>query len=58
MTNKTKHFFWGIYEGNEGDETWKALHDHFEKLAREDDARMAEVVITERKAVKREGNRD
>jgi hypothetical protein len=29
-------FFYGIYEGNEGDETWKVLHEHFEKLAKED----------------------
>ena len=49
MTKKS-FFFWGVYEGNEGDETWKALHDHFEKLAREDDVRAVEVVSTKRKA--------
>lgn len=47
-------FFYGQYEGNEGDEMWKTLHEHFEKLAREDDAGSAEAVITDRKAVKRE----
>ena len=46
----TKYLFWGMYEGNEGDPTWKALHEHFEKLAREDDVRDTEVVVTERKA--------
>lgn len=29
-------FFYGVYEGNEGDETWKVLHEYFEKLAKED----------------------
>lgn len=46
-------FFYGVYEGNEGDETWKVLHEHFEKLAREDDARVKEMEATERRAVKR-----
>lgn len=46
----SKYFFWGVYEGNEGDETWKALHDHFQELARQDDVRAVEVVSTERKA--------
>jgi hypothetical protein len=53
MTNKS-FFFWGVYEGNEGDETWKALHEYFEKLAREDDVRV-EATITDRKAVKHDG---
>jgi hypothetical protein len=26
-------FFYGIYEGSEGDDTWRVLHEHFEKLA-------------------------
>lgn len=39
-------FFWGVYEGDEGDETWKALHEHFEKLAKED---KIEAEFTERK---------
>ena len=34
-------FFYGIYDGNEWDETWKVLHDHFEKLAREDEEELA-----------------
>jgi hypothetical protein len=38
-------FFWGVYEGNEGDETWRALHEHFEKLAKED---QIEAEFTER----------
>jgi hypothetical protein len=57
----TKHFFWGVYEGNEGDETWKVLHDHFEKLARQtNDGSTEEHIVTERKAAKRmsEGTRD
>lgn len=29
-------FFYGMYEGNDEDPTWKVLHEHFEKLARED----------------------
>jgi hypothetical protein len=33
--SKKSFFFYGIYEGNEGDETWRVLHDHFEKLAKE-----------------------
>lgn len=44
-------FFYGVYDGNEGDEVWETLHKHFEKLAREDDAR--EGTATERRAVKR-----
>jgi hypothetical protein len=42
-------FFWGIYEGNETDETWRVLHEHFEKLASED---KVEVTMSRRKAVK------
>lgn len=54
-----KHFFWGIYDGEKGDEMWKTLHDHFEKLAREDDARQTEVAFSERKPVKKkEGVRE
>jgi hypothetical protein len=49
----TKTFFWGVYDGNEGDEMWKTLHDHFEKLAREDDVRQVEMAASERKAVKK-----
>jgi carbonic anhydrase len=48
----TKHFFWGVYAGNEGDEMWKTLHEHFEKLAREDDDRQTEFDFSNRKAVK------
>ena len=48
-------FFYGVYEGNDMDETWKVLHEHFEKLAKEDDN--VEAVVTERKAAK-EGTRD
>lgn len=46
-------FFYGVYEGNEGDETWKVLHEHFEKLAREDDVRVTQIEATERKAKRR-----
>jgi len=49
-------FFYGIYEGmpdNALEDTWEALHAHFEKLAREDDDGDTEVVITERKAKRR-----
>jgi hypothetical protein len=35
-------FFYGIYEGNEGDETWRVLHEHFEKLKKEDEKIEAE----------------
>lgn len=36
MNNKS-FYFWGVMTDNEAEETWKVLHDHFEKLAREDD---------------------
>jgi hypothetical protein len=26
-------FFYGVYDGNEGDDVWRVLHEHFEKLA-------------------------
>jgi hypothetical protein len=51
MTNKS-FFFWGMYEGNEGDEVWKTLHEHFEKLASENDDGDEEAVVTHRKARK------
>jgi len=43
-------FFWGIYEGNEGDETWRVLHEHFEKLAKEEEI---EFEASDRKAARR-----
>jgi hypothetical protein len=43
-------FFWGVYEGNEGDETWRVLHEHFEKLAKED---QIEAEFTERECRKK-----
>lgn len=56
MTSKT--YFWGVYEGST-DDGWAALHEYFEKLAREDDDAATETTITDRKAVnKKEGNRD
>lgn len=50
---KRSFFFYGIYEGNEGEDTWKVLHEHFEKLSREDDARAATLESTDKKASKR-----
>lgn len=50
-------FFYGIYEGNEGDETWRVLHEHFEKLAEEQDKKVS-FEYSERKAVKKDGIRD
>jgi len=47
-------FFYGIYEGNEGDETWRVLHEHFEKLAKEE--KKVEGEFTDRKA--KEGVRE
>jgi hypothetical protein len=47
-------FFYGIYEGNEGDETWRVLHEHFERLAKED--KTVEFESSDRKAS--EGVRD
>lgn len=47
-------FFYGIYDGNEGDDTWRALHEHFERLAK--DEKVVESVITDRKA--KEGVRE
>ena len=35
----TNSYFHGIIEGEDVDETWRILHDHFEKLAREDEQR-------------------
>lgn len=49
MTTKS-FFFYGVYDGNDNDETWKVLHEHFEKLARENDERVKKVEITERRA--------
>ena len=46
-------FFWGIYEGNETDETWRVLHEHFEKLAKED---KIEFEASERKAKRRKND--
>lgn len=46
----TSLYFWGIVKGDETDPIWKTLHDHFEKLAREDDGG-TEAVVTDRKAV-------
>jgi hypothetical protein len=53
MTTKS-FFFYGIYEGNDHDETWRVLHEHFERLAKENGVT---AVVTGRKAVK-EGTRD
>ena len=48
----TKSFyFYGMYEGNEGDETWRVLHEHFEKLAKED--KNIEAEFTDRNSTKR-----
>lgn len=44
-------FFYGIYEGNEGDETWRVLHEYFEKLAAED--KIVEVSFSDRKPSRR-----
>jgi hypothetical protein len=45
-------FFYGIYDGNEADDTWRALHEHFEKLADKE----VEAEFSERKAApKKEG---
>lgn len=45
-------FFYGVTDSDEDiDPMWKILHDHFEKLAREDDGRNEEVF--EGKATKR-----
>jgi hypothetical protein len=44
------YFFYGVVEGEVKEDTWHALHAHFEKLAREDDVRDTQVVVTERKA--------
>lgn len=52
------YFFYGVYEGNEGDETWKVLHDHFEKLARQDDDAGSQVIFTDRKASSKEEVRE
>lgn len=50
MTSKS-FFFYGYIDGEEdNDPIWKVLHDHFEKLAREDDDGEVEV---RGKAVKR-----
>lgn len=34
---KSNFFFWGIVSDEEAAEMWQVLHDHFEKLARQDD---------------------
>lgn len=48
-TNKS-FFFWGMYEGDEGDAVWQTLHEHFEKLADEE----VQAEITDRKATKKD----
>lgn len=53
MTTKS-FFFWGVIEGEpNADETWKVLHDHFEKLAGEDEARTKSGEHFDGKAAKR-----
>jgi hypothetical protein len=44
-------YFYGMYEGNEGDETWRVLHEHFEKLTKED--KNIEAEFTDRNSTKR-----
>jgi hypothetical protein len=39
----TSYFFYGVVDGEIKEDTWQALHAHFEKLAREDDVREAEI---------------
>lgn len=46
------YFFYGIYEGNDMDETWRVLHEHFEKLAKEN--KVVEVEFTNRKPAQRD----
>ena len=50
----TKSFyFYGVIDGDaDADPVWKTLHDHFEKLAREDDDGK-EAYLSDRKAVKK-----
>jgi hypothetical protein len=49
----TSFYFYGVIDGEpDTDPMWKILHDHFEKLARQDDD-AKQVQVTDRKAVKR-----
>jgi hypothetical protein len=47
------YFFWGVYEGNEGDEMWKTLHEHFEKLASKTNDGKKEAVVSDKKTTRR-----
>lgn len=47
----TNYFFYGVVDGELKEDTWQALHEHFKKLARDDDVRESE--ITNRKAKKK-----
>jgi hypothetical protein len=49
------YFFWGVYDGNEGDETWRVLHEHFEKLAKEN---KIEFEVTDRSPTKTRRNKE
>ena len=46
------YFFYGVIDGEVTEDSWQALHAHFEKLARQDDDAGSQVT-TKRKAVKR-----
>jgi hypothetical protein len=48
VSKDTNYYFWGV---TNNEEVWRVLHEHFEKLSREDDVR--EAVFTERKAAKK-----
>lgn len=45
-----EYYFWGV---TNNEEVWKVLHDHFKKLASQDDAGDTEIEFSERKATRR-----
>jgi hypothetical protein len=47
MTSSKSYFFYGVVDGELPDDTWKVLHEHFEKLMKEENG---EFEFTNRKA--------
>lgn len=52
------YFFYGVVDGDVPEDTWQALHAHFEKLAREDGDGGTQVITSNHRARKKEGVRE
>jgi hypothetical protein len=51
------YYFYGVVEGEMPEDTWKVLHDHFERLASENDVRV-ETTFTNRRAARKAVEQD